>query len=371
MIYMDNAATRLGNFGLPNVNSPYATEERVNFENARKIVGDCLKCDPDRIFFTSGGCEANSWALQRSGCKTIITSKIEHPSILNCCKWLEKNGYEVKYLDVDRNGYVDLYQLDQALMSTPSHVPTLVSIMAVNNETGTVQDLKEIRKVIDYYNEQRNKASVETLDMFTEHIYFHTDAVQAIGQMPIDISLVDMLSASGHKFGVRTGVGFLYSKIALEPLIFGGSQEKGLRGGTSNADAVIRMAESLDIKCADTYRQEHTLKMVQYLRDKISEFDCIINTPKESTSSILSVSFKGLDAEKLMAFLADFGVYVSAGSACSTDHKEPSHVLKALGLPEEYINGTIRFSLSEFITEQNIDSVIALIKQFGGANEKA
>lgn len=369
MIYMDNAATRLGNFGLPNVNSPYATEEKMNFENARKTIGDCLKCSPDKIFFTSGGCESNSWALQRSGCKSIITSRIEHPSILNCCKWLEKNGYDIHYLDVDKNGYVDLYQLDQTLMAIPSHIPVLVSIMAVNNEIGTVQDLATIRKFIDYHNEQREKNGIETLDMFTEHIFFHTDAVQAIGQVPIDIDLVDMLSASGHKFGVRTGVGFLYSRVSLQPLIFGGSQEKGIRGGTSNADAVIRMAESLDIKCSDDYRRQHCMKMVKCLREKISQFDCIINTPDDCTSSILSVSFKNIDAEKLMAFLADFEVYVSAGSACSTDHKEPSHVLKAIGLSDEYINGTIRFSLSEFISEQDIDKVIALIKQFGGINE--
>lgn len=371
MIYMDNAATRLGNFGMPNVNSPYALEDKATFEYARTLIGECMNCDPDKIFFTSGGCESNSWALQRSGCKAIITTKIEHPSILNCCRWLDKKGYEIHYLDVDKNGYIDVFQLDQILLSIPPHVPTLVSIMAVNNELGTIQDLQGIRKVIDYHNEVREKSAIETLDMFAEHIYLHTDAVQAVGQVPIDINLVDMLSASGHKFGVRTGVGFLYSRIPLEPLIFGGSQEKGLRGGTSNADAVIRMADSLAMKCTEHSRAQHCQKMIKYLRDKLSLFDCQINTPIESESSILSVSFRGVDAEKLMAFLSEFQIYVSAGSACSTDHKEPSHVLKAIGLADEYINGTIRFSLSEFNTEKEIDTVINMIKQFGvgGVND--
>ncbi len=373
MIYMDNAATHLGNFGQPNVNSPYAIEYKNKFEDARKEIGMCLNCDPERIYFTSGGCESNSWALQRCGCKTIVTTKIEHPSILNCCEWLEKNGYTIHYLDVDEHGYVDMLELDQILNDIPAGVPVLVSIMAVNNEIGTVQDLRTIRKFIDYHNELRIKKATETLDYFTEHIYFHTDAVQAIGHIPIDINLVDMLSASGHKFGTDTGVGFLYSRIPLQPLIFGGSQEKNLRGGTSNYDAVVRMAGSLDGKCSNSYVMQHCQDMIAYLRRRLSVFDCIFNTPEESTSNILSVSFKDVDAEKLMAFLTDFEVYVSAGSACHTDHKEASHVLKAIGVPQEYINGTIRFSVSELIGEKHIDYVVSLINQFvlpkGESNE--
>lgn len=364
LIYMDNAATRLGNKGIFNVNSPYAQDEKIIFENARRDIGKQLNINPDRIFFTAGGCEANSWALQRCGCKHIITTKIEHPSILNCCKYLERHGYSVIYLDVDEHGLVNPLDLDEALTKQPL-APTLVSIMCVNNELGCIQDLKAIRKVIDKHNAYREKASTETLMDFAEPIYLHSDCVQAITQVDIPVDCLDMMSVSGHKFGNDFGVGFLYSRIPLEPLIFGGSQEQGLRGGTSNSTAVKNMANALKMKTYDDYYKCHIRAMIKYLRERLTnKFDCIINTPEGSQSNILSVSFKGLDAEKLMVFLFNHNVCVSAGSACSTDHKEPSHVLKAIGLADEYINGTIRFSLSEFIGTQHIDDVIDIIEEY-------
>ena len=365
MIYMDNAATRMGNYGSFNVNSPYADEQKIKFENARNRIADTLHCNSEHIYFTSGGCEANSWALQRSGCKNIVTTKIEHSSVLNCCRYLENHGYNVTYLNVDKHGLVDLVQLEDVLTKLPP-APTLVSIMYVNNELGTVQDLKAIKKIIDLNKEWRRNHSTETLEDFAEPIYFHSDCVQAVGQIEIPIEYLDLMSASGHKFGNQYGVGFLYSKIPMQPLIFGGSQEKGLRGGTSNYESVIKMADSLEHKNSDIMALAHTRTMVDYLRDELEKFDCIINTPKDSKSNILSVSFKGIDAERLMIFLLGFGIYVSSGSACETDHKEHSHVLTAIGVPDDYIGGTIRFSLSEYIGASHIDTVISLIKQFIG-----
>ena len=356
MIYMDNAATNMGNIGRFNINSPYASN--LDFENARVRIANCLRVHSDDIYFTSGGCEANSWALQRSGCKNIITTKIEHPSVINCCKWLEKHGVNVTYLDVDRHGYVDLLDLSEAITRQNVTSPTLVSIMAVNNELGTVQDLEGIRKVVDYYNALREEAEVEK-------IYLHSDCVQAVGNVKIPYECLDMFSASGHKFGYDFGVGFLYSRIPLEPLIFGGSQEKGLRGGTSNALSVIAMSHALQDKLGNARAIKRTRDLIKYLRDSLDEFDCIFNTPEDCESAILSVSFRGVDSEKLMVFLSGFDIYVSAGSACSTDHKEPSHVLKAIKVPEEYIHGTIRFSLSsKLLTKEDIDRVVALIKQY-------
>ena len=364
-IYMDNAATRMGNFGTFNVNSPYAQEQQIKFEEARKKIANSLHCEAENIYFTAGGCEANSWALQRVGCKKIITTKIEHSSVMNCCRWLENHGYDVTYLNVDKHGLVDLVQLEEVLSEKP-HVPTLVSIMYVNNELGTTQDLRAIRKIIDLNNQWRRNHSTETLTDFAEPIYFHSDCVQAVGQMDIPIECLDLMSASGHKFGNDYGVGFLYSRVPIQPLIFGGSQEHGLRGGTSNYKAILRMADCLVHKQQDIIGRANTITMVNYLRDELEKFDCIINTPKDSKSSILSVSFKGVDAERLMIFLNGFGIYVSSGSACETDHKEHSHVLTAIGVPDDYINGTIRFSLSEYIGASHIDTVISLIKQFIG-----
>ena len=363
MIYMDNAATNMGNIGQFNINSPYA--DNSDFEKARKRIANCLKVNASNIYFTSGGCESNSWALQRSGCKNIVTTKIEHPSVLNCCKWLEKNGCQVKYLDVDKNGYIDLLELDKAITEFPIGHPVLVSIMAVNNELGTIQDIKGIRKVIDYHNEIRQRASTETSTDFSEPVYFHSDCVQAVGQVKIPYECFDMFSASGHKFGYDNGVGFLYSRVPMQPLIFGGSQEKGLRGGTSNVKSVIAMSYALQDKLRNAIGLVKTRELVKYLRDSLKDFDCIINTPEDSESNILSVSFKGIDSEKLMIFLSGFDIYVSAGSACSTDHKKPSHVLKAIKVPKEYIHGTIRFSLSsKLLGKEDVDRVIALIKQY-------
>ena len=360
MIYIDNAATRLGNFGSPNINSPYAEEEKRRFEESRKLIARCLGVKSDDIYFTSGGCEANSWVLQRSGCKNIITTKIEHSSILNCCKWLSENGYNVTYLDVDEHGYIDLFDLDEAL-ARQTLAPTLVSIMYVNNEIGTCQYLEGIRNVVDYHNKLREKASTETLMDFAEPIYFHSDCVQAVGNVNIPVKCLDMMSASGHKFGAPYGVGFLYSKVPLQPLIFGGSQEKGLRGGTSNYEGVLDMATKLYFKVNS---HADIKERVRVLREGLKDFDCIINTPEESESNIVSVSFKGVDAEKLMVFLSGFEIYVSSGSACAVDHKEHSHVLKAIKVPDEYINGTIRFSLSEFNTAKDIEKTLNYIKQY-------
>lgn len=362
MIYMDNAATKLGNYNMPNINSPYASEHKQQFEDARKSIANKLHIEPENIYFTSGGCEANSWVLQRSGCKNIITTKIEHPSVLNCCKWLEKQGCKVVYLDTDEHGYIDLFDLDEAINNMPIQ-PILVSIMAVNNEIGTVQYLEGIRKVIDFYNDLRQKTSQDLNEPFDYQILFHADCVQAIGTVDIDLSLLDMFSASGHKFGAQNGIGFLYSKIKLEPLIFGGSQEQGIRGGTSNYNGVLSMANALEHKI--WLSDCPSIKdMTSYFREQLTGIDCIINTPEDSISPIISVSFKDINAEGLMIYLANHKIFVSAGSACSTDHKEISHVLQEIKVPDDYVNGTIRFSMSEMISKSDIDTVIKLIKTF-------
>lgn len=351
MIYMDNAASRLGNYNNFNANSAYATERQQNIEHAREQIAYVLNCSPNEIYFTSGGCESNSWALQRikTDKKHIITTKIEHKSILNCCKYLEEHGYEVTYLDVEEDGHVHLSDISKNIRPDTF----LISIMHVNNEIGCIQPIEEIGKIAHRYG-----------------VYFHVDAVQSIGNIDIDVEkcYIDLLSASGHKFAVNNGVGFLYcsERVPLEPLIFGGSQERGIRGGTTNYNPIIRMANALIIKHKNEITREYIRDLIKYFREELGKlpYDIRINTPISDETNILSVSFANVDAESLMMFLLDFDILVSAGSACNTDTKSVSHVLKAIKVPDEYINGTIRFSLSEFNTISQINAVVKIIDNY-------
>lgn len=368
MIYLDNAASKLGNYGVFNANSSYADDEQIELYNARKRIADVINADPEEIFFTSGGCESNSWAIQgiaranRHKGNHIITTQIEHPSILNCCKQLEKEGFEVTYLPVNKFGYISIDSLWNSITSKT----ILVTTMHVNNETGVKQSIYEIGRICRY-----------------ENVIFHTDCVQSMGYLPIDVkkSNIDLLSASGHKFGAPFGVGFLYKKkeIGIAPLIFGGSQEYGLRGGTTNYDSIIEMSHKL----SNAYTEESienkinlglkTCYLEQKIRDELGSCLVKINTPINRTINILSATFKNIDSEELIYFLNDMGIYTSAGSACHEGEAEISHVLKAIGLSKEEAKGTIRFSLSEFNTYEQIDILIKVLKQYfkftGGLSE--
>lgn len=357
MIYLDNAATYMGNFGICNANSPYADKEKEALEKDREIIAKIIHCKPQEIYFTSGGCESNTWAIMgiakayKDKGNHIITTKIEHHSILNCCKALEEEGFEVTYLDVDIYGRVSV----EALRNAITDQTILLSIGHVNNELGTIQSVREL-------SEEAHKNG----------ILFHVDCVQSMGKLPINIDKmgVDLLSASGHKFSPTYGVGFLYKKenVKIKPLIFGGSQEQGLRGGTTNLPAINTMTSYL----ADAYTEASLDEKIDagmlclYLEDELKEIseDIRFNSPLNRLPMMTSVGFEGIDAEALMLFLQDHGIYLSSGSACSSGEKEISHVLKAIDLPEEYAKGTIRFSLSDITTREDIDKTVELIKQY-------
>ncbi len=355
MIYLDNAATKLGNYNTFNSNSLYAEAEQNKLYEYRNKIAKCISAEPEEIYFTSGGCESNSWAIQgiankyKSKGNHIITSCIEHPSILNCCKYLENNGFEVTYLSVDKNGSINLEELQNAIKDTT----ILISIMHVNNEIGTIQPIFKIGEIAREHD-----------------IIFHTDCVQSMGLLPINVmkNNADLISASGHKFGAPFGIGFLYIRKGVEiaPLIFGGSQEQGLRGGTTNLPAIKRMTHCLADSYKNVDKRIETGLIKIYLKDRLkTTFDFIkINTPDLCSSNILSVTFKGIDAEELVLFLNDMGIQVSAGSACHSGNAEPSYVLKAIGLTDEEAKSTVRFSLSNKNTYGQIDILINVLQQY-------
>lgn len=354
-IYLDNAATFRGNFNDYNANSLYADEQKEIVEEARKKISYVINCTPEEIFFTSGGCEANSWALQgvaraSKDRKKIITTPIEHASILNCCKFLEEEGYEIVYLKVDEFGRIDFDDLHEQI----DHETLLVSVMHVNNEIGTIQNISDIGLLAHEYG-----------------ALFHTDCVQSFGKLKINVRAqhIDLLSASGHKNGAPYGIGFLYikDKSKIKPLIFGGSQEQGLRGGTTNVEGIKDFAESVQLsedKLLDSIIGivELNLYFNELVKKNFSEFEYRFNSSEVGYAGIISIGFKGINAEDLVIFLEGYGVLVSAGSACSAGEKSVSHVLKAIGVPEDF--GTIRISLSSLNTREEIEELVRLIRTY-------
>ena len=371
-VYLDNAATTPMRqeameemvavyrdcFGNSASVHSFGREARRCLERARTEVAGALGADPEEILFTSGGTESDNlaikgvaWALRERG-RHIVTSAVEHHAVLHCCEALEKEGFEVTYLPVDRHGRVDPGDVERALRKDT----ILLSVMLANNETGVIQPLEEISKMA----RERD-------------IPVHTDAVQALGKVPVDVRKlgVDLLSISGHKFHGPKGVGALYVRrgTKLSPIFHGGGHERGLRPGTVNVPSIAAMARALSLAVAE---MEEIAAKLSFLREKLYRGvverieDVRVNGPSPGEPvpclpNILNLSFLGAEGEALLMALDMEGIAVSTGSACSSGDVEPSHVLLAMGVPPEVARCGIRFSLGRHNTEEEIEQVVEVL----------
>lgn len=340
-------------YGNPSSLYRFAQEGKTHLEEARAQVAACLNAKPEEVYFTSGGTEADNWALRGvtelmalKGKKTghIITTAIEHHAILHTAQWLEKQGYEVTYLPVDGDGLVDPVNLEQAIR--PDTI--LISVMAANNEIGTIQPIAEIGAIARAHK-----------------VLFHTDAVQAVGHIPVDVEAwnVDLLSLSGHKFGGPKGIGALYMKkpLRLPALIQGGGQEKGRRSGTENVPGAVGMAAALK-EAVDHLAQESA--RLSALRDKliaglsVLPYTRLTGHPVKRLPGTASFVFEGVEGEALLLHLDAKGICASSGSACSSASLDPSHVLLSIGLPHAIAHGSLRLSLGAENTEEDVDYIL-------------
>ncbi|WP_287822886.1 cysteine desulfurase family protein [Clostridium sp.] len=362
-VYMDNSATTRpykevidemvyvmeNYYGNPSSAYSLGVKAEKKCNDGRIIIGNTINASKEEIIFTSGGSESNNFLVKgfvRSG-GHIITTKIEHPSIINTCMQLEKEGVKVTYLDVDSRGKVDVQALEDAITKDTQ----LVSIMHVNNEIGVVQDLEIIGKVI------KAKSS---------RVKFHVDAVQSYGKLNIDVHKynIDLLSASGHKIHGPRGIGFAYIRKGLVPkaLIEGGGQEKNYRSGTENLPAICGMAKAAEKIYKDVHNNYKNVESVKsYFIEKLKDItDIRINSEvaKDYLPHVLNVSFRGVRAEVLLHYLEEGNIYVSNGSACSSKKHNVSHVLKAIGLSKAEIEGAIRFSFNEYNSFSEVDYTI-------------
>lgn len=328
------------------------TEKAV--EQAREKVAAALNADKGEIFFTGGGSEADNWALKGAAFahkkkgNHIITTQIEHHAILHTCQFLEKNGFEVTYLPVDAEGFVDLDALQRAITDKT----ILVSVMFANNEIGTIEPIKEIGRIC---RERK--------------VLFHTDAVQAVGHIPIDVKdmNIDLLSLAAHKFYGPKGVGALYIRkgVKIENLIHGGGQEKGKRAGTENIAGIVGLGKALELAVKEMPEEN---KRLVHLRDKlIARLTGIphtkLNGPagdKRAPGNV-NVCFEFIEGESMLLLLDHKGVAASSGSACTSGSLDPSHVLLAIGLPHEIAHGSLRLSLGSATTEQDVDYVLQVL----------
>ena len=366
-IYMDNAATTpvspaVLDKMLPyfcecygNANSIHSTgrDAKKALEAARRQVATALNCNPQEVYFTSGGSESDNWALKgtafanRKKGNHIITSAIEHHAILHTCEWLEKQGFEVTYLPVDEYGLVNPADVEAAITDKT----ILISIMAANNEIGTIEPIEEIAKIAHAH-----------------HVLFHTDAVQAIGAIPIDVQAIgcDMLSLSGHKFHGPKGVGALYIKqgTRIENFLHGGAQERGRRATTENVAGIVGMGEAIEIATANIPEKA---ARISALRDRL--IDGLTALPyvrlnghrTKRLPGNVNVSVRFIEGEALLLRLDLAGVAASSGSACTSGSLDPSHVLLAIGLPHEIAHGSLRLSLSDNTTQEEVDYVLSVL----------
>ena len=337
-----------------NASSMYSLGRQAKraMEHARKSVANAIGAKSKEIYFTSCGSESDNLAIKgiayankRKG-NHIITSKIEHPAVLNTCRHLEKEGFRVTYLNVDKNGLVDLEQLANSISPTT----ILISIMFANNEIGTIQPIEIISKIAHQ-----------------NHIVFHTDAVQAIGNLEIDVKQleIDALSMSGHKFYAPKGVGALYIRdgIKVRKLQDGGEQESNMRAGTENVAEIVGLGKAIELIYNEFDNYNLKLKELRdyFINSVKNEFDEIkINGDmNKRLSGNANISFKGINGSELLFKLDSFGICASAGSACSTSNPEPSNVLTAIGLEKEYLDGTLRFSFGKDNTKEDVDYLIS------------
>ena len=369
LIYLDNAATTKTSeevvaamlpyfteyYGNPSSVYEFASESKKAVSNARRTIAETLGAQENEIYFTAGGSEADNWALKataeayQSKGKHIITSKIEHHAILHTCEWLEKQGYEITYLDVDENGVVKLDELKKAIR--PDTI--LISVMFANNEIGTIQPIKEIGEIAKEHG-----------------ILFHTDAVQAFGQVPIDVNEyhIDMLSASGHKLNGPKGIGFLYIRkgVKIRSLIHGGAQERKRRAGTENVPGIVGLGKAVERAIATmearTAKERETR---DYLIDRVLKEIPYTRLNGHRTLRLpnnANFSFQFVEGESMLIMLDMKGICGSSGSACTSGSLDPSHVLLAIGLPHEIAHGSLRLTLNEEIEKEDIDFVVEALK---------
>lgn len=341
-------------YGNPSSIYKFAQEAREALEVARAKVARILNAKPEEIFFTSGGTEADNFAIKgiayanKEKGNRIITSKIEHHAVLNTCKWLEKQGFKVTYVDVDRYGIVDLDEIKSAITDKT----ILITIMHANNEIGTIEPIREISKIA----KERG-------------VYFHTDAVQTVGKIPIDVSEldIDLLSLSGHKFYGPKGVGalFIRKRTKIDSLLHGGYHERNRRAGTENIPGIVGLGKACEIAMEEQEKEEKKLKALRNRLEKaiVEKIgDVVINGhPEQRLAGTLNICVKYVEGESMLLNLDFEGITASSGSACTSGSLEPSHVLLALGIPPEVAHGSLRFSLGRDNTEEDIDRVIEFL----------
>ena len=365
VVYVDNAATTAMSDVAIDAMTPYLKEVYGNpsslhtvgqiakeaLDDARARIAKCINCQPKEIYFTSGGSEADNQAIRsaalngaRKGKKHIVTTAFEHHAVLHTLEKLEKEGFEVTYLDVHENGLITAREVEAALRDDTA----LVTIMFANNEIGTVLPIAEIGEICRKYG-----------------VVFHTDAVQAVGHIPVDVTAqnIDMLSLSAHKFHGAKGVGALYVKsgIPLQTFVEGGAQERGKRAGTENLGGIASMAAALEY--AVEHMKENSTK-IQSLRDKL--IDGLLKIPHSKLNGDrcsrlplnLNMCFEGIEGESLLLLLDAKGICASSGSACTSGSLDPSHVLLALGLPHEVAHGSLRISLCEYNTQEDVEIIL-------------
>ncbi len=369
IIYMDYAATTYLKKEVLDEMYPYLTKYFGNpssiysisrktkraIDISRERIANAINCRMDEVFFTAGGSESDNWAIKGAALANkgkgnhIITSAIEHHAVINTCKYLEKNGFQVDYVPVGRDGKIDVDLLKSKIKKNT----IMVSVMTANNEIGTIEPIKEIGDIC------KDKG-----------IIFHTDAVQAIGALPIDVNAmnVDMLSMSAHKFYGPKGVGALYIRkgTKIHNLIHGGAQERGKRSGTENISGIVGMGKAIEMAVNNMNMETGRLKN---LRDKLIkgllEIDDTILNGTAGNSRLpgnVNVCFKDVEGQLLLMMLDREGICASSGSACSAGSLEPSHVLKAIGVPKEYLKGSVRFTLGAGSNEKEVEYVIEHVK---------
>lgn len=373
LIYMDNAATTSTSpevvsamlpffteyYGNPSSVYNFAQKSKMAIEDAREIIADSIgAAKSNEIYFTGGGSESDNWALKsaafglRDKGNHIITTKIEHHAILNTCAYLEKNGFEITYLDVDSEGFVSLEDVENAITDKT----ILISVMFANNEIGTIEPVREIGEIAHKHG-----------------ILFHTDAVQAMCHVPINVTEmnIDLLSASAHKFHGPKGVGFMYMKntAKLEPFIHGGAQERARRAGTSNVPGIVGMGKAVKLALDTLDKDTHTIiNMRNYIVDRILgeipdvTFDGAEIGSLKRLPSNMHFCFKDVSGDSLLIMLDMNGICASSGSACAAGSIDPSHVLLAIGRSRDEAKGALRLSIDKDLTKEDADYVIDALK---------
>lgn len=370
LVYLDNAATTKAspevvkamlpyfseNYGNPSSIYTIGSKAKTAVETAREEIAASIGAQPEEIYFTAGGSEADNWAIKMTAQmlsdkgRHIITSAIEHHAVLHTCEYLEKKGFEVTYIGVDEDGVIKLDELERAIR--PDTI--LITVMAANNEIGTIQPVREIGEIARKHS-----------------VLFHTDAVQAYGHEPINVSedMIDMLSASGHKLNGPKGIGFLYVRkgIRLPNLIHGGQQERGRRAGTENVPGIVGLgaaAKEAMEKMSD--RKAYETKLRDYMIERLlTEIPyCRLNGHRtKRLANNVNVSIRFIEGESLLMMLDMKGICASSGSACTSGSLDPSHVLLAIGLPHEIAHGSLRMTLSDETTMEDIDYTVDALKK--------